>query len=158
MEWQNFVAIEFKRPAIKASLTLLFRIIINNKVIFVLKDLFMGIMRQIYGNDFGMAFYWNQKEEVTSEKVQLVFKETGFHLTLSELEQFSALIVESKSRTSCCSDCKAKATCSRFLLQTPAKQIDLAVSIDELEGIHDLVNGTIFKMKLQNYILGRGRN
>lgn len=115
-------------------------------------------MNQIYSNDFGMAFYWNRKEQADSRKIQLVFKETGFHLTLPELENFALLIVESLSRTVCCADCKAKLNCSRFLLQTPAKQIDLAVSISELEGIQDLVNGTIFKVKLQKYILGRGRN
>lgn len=115
-------------------------------------------MKQIYSNDFGMAFYWNRKEEADSSKIQLVFKETGFHLALPELENFAFLIAESLSRTASCADCKAKSSCSRFLLQTPAKQIDLAVSIPELEGIQDLVNGTIFKIKLQKHIFGRGRN
>lgn len=115
-------------------------------------------MQQIYSNNFGMAFYWNRKEETDSSKIQLVFKETGFHLALPELESFALLIAESLSRTNSCSDCQAKSNCSRFLLQTPAKQIDLAVSIPELEGIQDLVNVTIFKVKLQKHIFGRGRN
>lgn len=119
----------------------------------------MAILTQIYGTEFGMSFYWHKFEkEVDYEKIQLVFKETGFNLTLSELVYFSKLINESKLRTQCCSDCKVKANCSRFLLQTPAKQIDLAVSITELEGIQDLVDGTIFKIKLKNYVLGSGRN
>ena len=118
----------------------------------------MSITTQIYGNDFGMAFYWNRKEVVQSDKIQLVFKEMGFNLMFSELENFSRLISESKSRTNSCKDCKARSQCNRFLLQTPAKQIDLAVSIEELEGIQDLVNGAIFKIKLQNYILGVGKN
>lgn len=115
-------------------------------------------MNQIYSNDFGMAFYWNRKAEVSSEKIQLVFKETGFHLALPELENFALLIAESLSRTNSCADCKVKGSCSRFLLQTPAKQIDLAVSISELEGIQDLVSGTIFKVKSQKHIFGIGRN
>lgn len=118
----------------------------------------MGIMTQIYGNNIGMAFYWNNFESGKTEKIQVVFKETGFNLTLSELEYFAKLIIESQSRTNCCADCKAKANCNRFLLQTPAKQIDLAVSIDELEEIQDLVSGTIFKINLENYIQGVGRN
>lgn len=118
----------------------------------------MGIMTQIYGNNIGVAFYWNNSEGAKTEKIQVVFKETGFNLTLSELEYFSKLILESQSRTNCCGDCKAKANCSRFLLQTPAKQIDLAVSIDELEEIQDLVGGTIFKINLENYTQGVGRN
>lgn len=115
-------------------------------------------MKQIYSNDFGMAFYWNREEEFSSEKIQLVFKETGFHLALPELENFALLIAESISKTNSCKECKLKSNCSRFLLQTPAKQIDMAVSIPELEGIQDLVNGTIFKVKLQKHIFGRGRN
>jgi hypothetical protein len=37
-------------------------------------------------------------------------------------------------------------------------QIDLAVSLLELDGIQDLVNGTIFKIKLENHVFGMGRN
>jgi len=118
----------------------------------------MGITTQIYGNDFGLAFYWNQSEEVMLDRIQLVFKETGFNLTLQELEFFALLISQSQSRTQCCLDCNSKANCSRFLLQTPAKQIDLAVSLLELDGIQDLVNGTIFKIKLENHVFGMGRN
>lgn len=118
----------------------------------------MAMITQIYGNKVGMAFYWIRSDAVEKEKIQLVFKETGFNLTLSELEYFSKLIIESEARTHCCADCKLKNECGRFLLQTPAKQIDLAVSIAELEGIQDLVDGTIFKIKLQNYVLGTGRN
>lgn len=116
------------------------------------------MIKQIYTNQMGMAFYWNRSDEVDSEKIQLVFKETGFNLTLSELEYFSKLIIESEARTHCCAECKLKNQCGRFLLQTPAKQIDLAVSIAELEGIQDLVDGTIFKIKLQNHVSEIGRN
>ena len=118
----------------------------------------MAMITQIYGNTVGMAFYWNRSAEVEKEKIQLVFKETGFNLTLSELKLFSKLIVESEARSRCCGDCKMKNQCDRFLLQTPAKQIDLAVSVSELHGIQDLVDGTIFKIKLQNYVFGTGRN
>lgn len=106
----------------------------------------------------GWHFIWNNSEGAKTEKIQVVFKETGFNLTLSELEYFAKLITESQSRTNCCADCTAKSNCNRFLLQTPAKQIDLAVSINELEDIQDLVGGTIFKINLENYIQGDGRN
>ena len=118
----------------------------------------MAMITQIYGNTVGMAFYWNRSAEVEKEKIQLVFKETGFNLTLSELEHFSKLIVESEARSRCCGDCKMKNQCDRFLLQTPAKQIDLAVSVSELHGIQDLVDGTMNKIRLQNYLSGTGRN
>lgn len=115
-------------------------------------------MKQIYGNDFGMAFFWKRADEVKCNKVQLIFKEIGFHLSLSELEYFETLILESQSRINNCSDCALKENCSRFLLQTPANQIDLAVSASELTGIQDLVAGTVFKIKLQSYLFGEGRN
>lgn len=115
-------------------------------------------MKQIYGNDFGLAFHWKRADELQCNKIQLVFKETGFHLTLSELEYFSTLICESQSRIKACADCELRGNCSRFLLQTPSNQIDLAVSIPELKGIQDLVDGTVFKLKLQNYLLGEGQN
>lgn len=118
----------------------------------------MALIKQIYGNHLGMAFYWNRSDEDNKGKIQLVFKETGFNLTLSELEYFSKLIIESETSANSCADCKLKKQCGRYLLQTPAKQIDLAVSIAELEGIQDLVDGTIFKIKLQNHIFGIGRN
>ena len=118
----------------------------------------MQMINQIYGNTFGIAFYWNGTKEVQQEKIQLVFKETGFNLTFSELEYFSKLILDSEARAQCCADCKLKKNCNRFLLQTPARQIDLAVSVDELQGIQDLVDGTIFKINLQNYLTGVGKN
>lgn len=118
----------------------------------------MATLCEIYVNELGISFYWNQLGEMYSDKIQLVFKETGFNLTLAELEYFSKLIIESKSKIQCCSDCKVNTNCSRFLLQTPAKQIDLAVSVTELEGIQDLVDGTIFKIKLKNYVHGISRN
>ena len=118
----------------------------------------MRMINQIYGNTFGIAYYWNGTNELQQEKIQLVFKETGFNLTFAELEYFSKLILESEARTQCCSDCKLKENCNRFLLQTPASQIDLAVSIAELHGIQDLVAGTIFKINMQNYLTGVGKN
>ena len=118
----------------------------------------MSLMTKIYANELGMAFYWNRTSEANFEKIQLVFKETGFHLTLVELEYFAILIAESQSRTSKCCDCEARSECSRFLLQTPAKQIDLAVSVKELIEIKDLVNGTIFLLKMKQHVFGLGRN
>jgi hypothetical protein len=118
----------------------------------------MSIMTKIYGNSLGIAFYWNQINQEDVDKIQLVFKETGFNLNLSELEYFSKLIAESQKQISKCSDCKTHSSCHRFLLQTPAKQIDLAVSKQELRAIKDLVNGTIFLLKIHQHVFGLGRN
>ncbi|MDD3005399.1 DUF6686 family protein [Flavobacterium sp.] len=115
-------------------------------------------MTKIYSNNVGIAFYWNRVNEDTTAKIQLVFKETGFNLTVPELEYFAQLIIESQSQIASCKDCKTYTNCRRFLLQTPAKQIDLAVSKQELTEIKDLVNGTLFLLKIQEHVYGLGRN
>lgn len=115
-------------------------------------------IEKIYYNDFGMSFYWKEENTVKSEKVQLVFKETGFYFSVSELQHFVALIEDSSMRNSCCENCKIKHRCAKFLLKTPVTQIDLAVSMKELDSIKDLVEGTLFKIKLEEYIYGIGMN
>lgn len=117
----------------------------------------MAQIQRIYNNDLGISFYWSQTGK-ESEKVQLVFKETGFYFTQEELQEFLALIDDSASRNNCCSDCGRKGQCAKFLLKTPCPQIDLAVSLAELDAIKDLVEGTIFKIKAAQYCFGVGRN
>lgn len=118
-------------------------------------------MRQIapiYNNNSGMSFFWRKENEILSDKVQMVFKETGFYFSVEELTVFLDLIEDSFNRNSCCSECAMQNKCARFLLKTPCPQIDLAVSIKELDAIRDLVEGTLFKIKLEEYIYGIGRN
>ena len=118
-------------------------------------------MKQItplYYNDFGMSFYWKKEKFTFSEKVQLVFKETGFHFSFSELTTFRALIAESAKNISGCNDCVLKNKCHKYLLKTPCTQIDLAVSVQELNAIEDLVEGTLFKINLHEFLHGVGRN
>jgi len=118
-------------------------------------------MRQIepiYNNNSGMSFFWKQEGEVLSEKVQMVFKETGFYFSVDELNVFLDLIEDSFNRNGCCAECAMNNKCARFLLKTPCPQIDLAVSIKELDAIKDLVEGTLFKIKLEEYIYGVGKN
>lgn len=115
-------------------------------------------MEQIYVNDFGMAFFWKEQQTVISEKVQLVFKETGFYFSIGELHHFMVLIEDSCRRNHACEGCAMTHQCHKFLLKTPVSQIDLAVSHKELSGIKDLVEGTLFKIGLYEYIFGLGRN
>jgi hypothetical protein len=42
----------------------------------------MREIEQIYHNNFGIAFYWKDHNTTISDKVQLVFKETGFYFTV----------------------------------------------------------------------------
>ena len=117
----------------------------------------MKQMEQIYCNDFGMAFYWTKQNTVMLDRIQLVFKETGFYFSVDELKAFVKLIDDSCRRNTC-NNCEMKHQCAKFLLKTPISQIDLAVSMTELDGIKDLVAGTLFKINVQEYIYGVGMN
>ena len=118
----------------------------------------MKQIEKIYGNDFGMAFFWKNENAELSDKVQLVFKEMGFCLTRSEIRTFIDCIEESATNNACCENCSVKHNCVKFLLKTPCTQIDLAVSMSELKSIQDLVGGTLFRLNLKEYLNGLGRN
>lgn len=113
---------------------------------------------KLYANDFGMAFYWKKDTQVLTDKIQLVFKEIGFYLSRFEMRVFADCIRDSRKRNACCKDCKSQQQCAKFLLKTPCNQIDLAVSMTELNLIEDLVEGALFRMELEIYINGLGRN
>lgn len=118
----------------------------------------MKDIAQVYHNEFGISFYWKKEEEVISEKIQIVFKETGFYLTIAQMREFCQLINTSKIQNTCCEDCSLKYECHKFLLKTPCTEIDLAVSMSELYLIEDLVKGTLFSIQIDAFIYGEGRN
>jgi len=111
----------------------------------------MEPIKQLYHNDFGVAFYWIKDEVVLNEKVQLVFKETGFYLSASELLKFSKNI-EATCRNIICSDCELRQHCHKFMLETPFPGLELAVSEREAFQLNDLVTGTLFQVQLDNYL------
>lgn len=111
----------------------------------------MREIEQLYFNDFGVAFHWKKDNEILSEKVQLVFKETGFYLSYHEIKAFAQIIGNTCQEMQCGSCCD-RSKCHKFLLKTPLQQIDLAVSRHELYQIKDLVEGTLFSMDLNEYI------
>ena len=117
----------------------------------------MKEIEQIYFNDFGVAFHWKKNDMVLSEKVQLVFKETGFYFSYSEMKDFAYLITVACRETGCDAFCH-KSQCRKYLLKTPLQQIDLAMTKNELLQIRDLVEGTIFNMELHEYLNNEGRN
>ena len=117
----------------------------------------MNQIAPLYINDHGTSFYWKVDGELRTDKVQMVFKDTGFHFDLAELEAFANLIDDS-CRKNECNGCSMRNRCMKFLLRTPVPQIDLAVSPDELGGIKDLVQGTLFRIRLAHYVFGEGRN
>lgn len=118
----------------------------------------MSEIRRIYHNDIGIAFQWKQDiAKNKHNKFQIIFRDTGFYLTLSEIESFAKFIQQAVSRD-CCSACKANNNCRSILLKTPAATIDLAVSEKELKSISDLIEGTLFQIKLDHYLKDVCRN
>lgn len=111
----------------------------------------MKEIEQLYQNDFGIAFYWVRQDRVLNGKVQLVFKETGFYLSQTELHKFSKNI-DATCNSIKCSDCELHQHCHRYLLETPFSGLELAVSEKEILQLKDLVCGTLFQMDLYSYL------
>ncbi|PTX60572.1 hypothetical protein C8N46_106218 [Kordia periserrulae] len=112
----------------------------------------MSDIQRIYYNDFGIAFQWKQDlEKKKYNQFQVIFRDTGFYLTFSQLENFAKLVKQAANR-GCCNECKATNNCRSILLKTPAANVDLAVSTKELNHISDLLEGTLFHIKLNRYL------
>ena len=111
----------------------------------------MKQIEQLYFNDFGVAFFWKRNGKVLKDKVQLVFKETGFYLSGAEVQEFAGIIEDTCNELGC-SGCCNRGRCHKFLLKTPLNQVDIAVSRDELMQIKDLVEGALFHAQLFDYL------
>ena len=118
----------------------------------------MEQIHQIYLNSLGIAFYWEKQEGVIPNRIQLIFKEMGLFFTVPELNEFEYLIDESIAKNNCCEDCALKNSNCKFLLKTPLYQLDLSVSTSELKHLKDLVNGTLFRIRMEKYLNGEGKN
>lgn len=118
----------------------------------------MKTIKQIYNNESGTSFFWKKENDIVTDKVQLIFRETGFYFSRIELQQFKSCIEESYHTNRSCENCDLKNSCHKFLLRTPCTQIDLAVTMNELTAVKDLVEGTLFNIKLVDYLYGEGRN
>ena len=109
----------------------------------------MNTIDKIYSNELGISFFWKQQKNTTVTKVQLVFRDIGFLLTLNELKDFSdSCIATIKSQ---CNQCVYSQKYRSLLLRTPSDKIDLAVNKTELYQIQELINGTIFRVELQDW-------
>ena len=45
----------------------------------------MENINKIYNNKIGISFHWNDS---SSSLIQIIFRDTGFHLTTNEIEEF----------------------------------------------------------------------
>jgi hypothetical protein len=103
---------------------------------------------KIYDNQIGISFQWKHS---CSLLTQIIFRDTGFHLTEEEIELFLDKIADSKTQDKC-SQCKLGEDCRSILLQTPSNKVSLAVSSVELHQIEELLRGTLFQLRLNNYL------
>ncbi len=118
----------------------------------------MKEIHTIYQNEFGVAFFWKVKQKILKDNIQLVFKETGLQMNPKELLAFKFLIEESYTQNYCCDNCGSQANCGKYLVKTPFKEVDLALSIHEMTLINNLISTTIFKIELETYIWRTGLN
>jgi len=117
----------------------------------------MDPINKIYSNQVGISFFWKKETNKLLPHVQMVFRDIGFLLTLNELKDFSHFCLQTK-QTQCNNECKDPQHCKSLLLRTPSEKIDLAVNQEELDQIHELINGTIFRVELKNWIKTEGLN
>ncbi len=117
----------------------------------------MNTIDRIYSNTFGISFFWKKDTDVAIPKIQLVFRDIGFLLTLNELKDFSnscSIAIASQ----CCDQCINYTNCKSLLLRTPSEKIDLAVNKNELDQIQELINGTIFRLELKDWVKNTSLN
>lgn len=103
---------------------------------------------KIYDNKIGISFCW---KEINTNLIQIIFRDTGFHLTENEIEEFLEKTLASKNQKNC-STCAKGENCKSILLQTPSGKVSMAVSKVELEQIDDLLKGTLFQIRINNYL------
>ncbi|MDO6491244.1 MULTISPECIES: hypothetical protein [unclassified Cellulophaga] len=106
----------------------------------------------IYYNDFGIAFHWKKEPKNYRSKIQVVFRDTGFLLTQKELLRFAEHIQSTMNSNAVCNCCPKKKSCRALLLETPVPQVSLAVSVNELTAINDLIEGTIFQLNIDDFL------
>ena len=110
----------------------------------------MHDIHKIYCNDIGISFFWKQDKPQQFSKIQVVFKDIGFLLTIAELKVFLSHC-STTYQSQCCHSCSNK-ECRSLLLRTPSDNIDLAVSQHELEHIQELIRSTLFKATLTDWM------
>ena len=108
----------------------------------------MEQIKTIYTNEIGISFQWSNS---CSHLTQVIFRDTGFHLTLDEIELFLEQTVDAKTQKRC-KECKKGESCRSLLLRTPSNKVSMAVSMVDLGQIEDLLKGTLFQLKFNDYI------
>lgn len=108
---------------------------------------------KVFDNNIGISFQWKKNAALT----QVIFRDIGFHLSMDEIELFMEETALSRSKQPCLG-CKLGADCRSMLLQTPVPKVSIAVSLNELNEIEELLKGTLFQLQLDYYLHELCRN
>ncbi|MGY0391119.1 hypothetical protein ACW5R3_01000 [Bizionia sp. KMM 8389] len=107
---------------------------------------------KIYHNSFGIAFQWIDIESKKKrKKVQLVFRDMGFYLSVTEIRDFYNCIASTK-KTGTCNCCSQDCDKRSIMLATPSSKVGIAVNEQELLQLEDLIKGTLFQLDLEQYL------
>ncbi|UGU14185.1 hypothetical protein LS482_10720 [Sinomicrobium kalidii] len=106
----------------------------------------------IYRNEIGIAFQWKRDiAKNNSGKLQIVFRDMGFYLSPDDVTDFYKCVCHAREFERC-ADCRQDKEYRSILLRTPADKVDLAVNVYELQQIEDLIEGTLFQLRLDKYL------
>ena len=86
------------------------------------------------------------------DRIQVIFRDTGFYLNMKVIHSFSNCVVEAKRRGGCTCCDQENVNARNILLKTPCENVDLAVNQNELELIDDLIKGTLFQIELDKML------
>lgn len=112
----------------------------------------------LYTNDIGIVFKWKITSQKDKNKVQLVFRDTGFYIQPKELFQFSKCIKKAIKNSGKCSSCVAAEGCRSILIETPIKELTFAVNRTELYLLNELILGSLFQLNLNSILTNMNIN
>ncbi len=119
----------------------------------------MNDIHLIYKNSFGVSFLWKQNMNSTtnqnSNRVQVVFKETGLYLTHKELKHLKKCVEAANLRSKQCKNCPINDECKQ-LLETPFIQVSFALNNNELTNMDDLISGTLVQLEIDQILSNFG--
>lgn len=112
----------------------------------------MNEVNYIKRNPIGMTYKVNPNYSVDFDKIHLVFNNTGLKFDDEELLEFKQCIDDAFNTPSMCQNNCNSNSCKSILLKTPFENVVFAVSLNDLNHLKDLIDGTFFELSLDNYL------
>jgi len=109
-------------------------------------------IHHLFDNDYGIAFRWKHCGPKEFKKIQLVFNDIGFNLSMRNFKKFLNNIKTTLEYPPICDACDDHGNCKSYLLETPSSMISLAVSYTELKKLEELLEGAFFQIEMDNML------